>query len=134
MRRVLALLQAAWLALLIAEPASLHACAMHATGHAGHTTRVDAPAQGPTEDAATHEHAHHEDAPATPDDLTQSMCQCLADCCAAAAVALFTAPDFPAVARIAATRTRVTVAAQGSARAPDLRLPFANGPPSTLTT
>jgi len=133
MRRLFALLQAVWLASLIAEPAALHACEMHAAGHATHASGAM------DRDADADEHAHHghesaDAAPSVPDDAPPSACQCLGECCAAAAAALVESPAVPAVACIAAVPTRVDIAAQRPARAADLRLPFANGPPGTLTT
>ena len=130
MRRVFALLQAVWLALLIAEPASLHACDMHASGHASHA------ALAPTtvDDDSAHAHAHHENGPTETDDAEPSPCQCLGNCCAAATASLTAGPEIPAVALIAAAPASRDVETNRCARAPDLQLPFANGPPATLTT
>lgn len=128
MRRTFALLQAAWLAMLIAEPTSLHPCPMHASGHGSHA----APAAVP---AAAHEGHAHDAAHAATDSEQGATphCQCLGQCCVAAVDALG--------ARVAIAGARiVTVAvyapatgARIASRAADLRLPFANAPPVVLT-
>ncbi|HRN54434.1 MAG TPA: hypothetical protein PK788_13140, partial [Gemmatimonadaceae bacterium] len=89
MRRVIALLQAVWLALLIAEPAALHACEMHASGHSTHDAPVVA---GASVHHSGHEHAIHDDASAVPEDAGAAVCQCLGSCCAAATAALVPTP------------------------------------------
>lgn len=112
-------MQAIWLALLIAEPAPLHACAMHATGHGSHGVA---------------EHDHHGDhaAPEQEDGAT-SHCQCLGDCCAAAATT-FAAPVTLDEARVVAVAVYAPAArARIGARAADLQLPFATAPPVDLT-
>jgi hypothetical protein len=142
MRRFFALAQAAWLALLIAEPASLHACAMHASGHGGHAAAVAAAA---SDDAGSSHGGHHDHqaaiehatiAPAAEPETDQgadSACQCLGECCAATATTLSAGVSLVVarVVRVAihtpSTRTRV------ASRAADLRLPFANAPPVALT-
>jgi hypothetical protein len=138
MRRVFSLLQAVWLALLIAEPAALHACEMHGSGHGTHAATVAAaPDAGVAHDG--HE-GHHAAARASAPDYAPASgntasrhCQCLGECCAAAVATLAPTPDIPAVALIAALRSPVDAAESVERRAPDLRLPFANGPPEALT-
>lgn len=148
MRRIFALVQAAWLALLIAEPASLHACAMHATGHGSHAVAA-APAgevRAPALDAHHQHHATHDgsavaveratvatDAQPETEQGATSHCQCLGECCAAAATALATK-----VSLVEARVVTVAVYAPDAheriaARSADLRLPFANAPPVALT-
>jgi hypothetical protein len=135
MRPFLALLQASWLALLIAEPAALHACAMHSSGHGTHTTAVVATqAANEAADDHAHHHAAAEAASVPTDDLSDAPCQCLGECCAAAVAALPATSLEPAsVGRVAVVpaETHVAVAAL---RAPDLQLPYANAPPGPLTT
>ncbi|MBX3132357.1 MAG: hypothetical protein KF689_03065 [Gemmatimonadaceae bacterium] len=142
MRRTFAVLQALWLALLIAEPANLHACDMHAGGHAAHTGPAFA-AAAERADATHDEHAHHghhaesldeDSVPPTPDDGAGSACQCLGECCAAAVAALAATPAIPVAVPVDAPAPRRSAATRAVPRAPDLQLPFANAPPAALTT
>lgn len=147
MRRTFALLQAAWLALLIAEPASLHACAMHATGHGSHAVAA-ASAEEERPSAPDHHHQHHashaesavavdhETAAAAQPETEQgaaSHCQCLGECCAATVTTLSATVSL-AEARVVTVAVYAPAArARIAARAVDLVLPFANAPPVALT-
>ena len=134
MRRSFALLQALWLALLIAEPFPLHACAMHAGGHGVHA------APPPAEAHADHQHhhdpaaAHAEDVAAPPIDAeSPAVCQCLGQCCAGAVAPLAAA----FVSTVATPSAVVPIELPGISehviRAPDLQLPFPTAPPAALT-
>lgn len=133
MRRAFALLQAVWLAVLIAEPASLHTCAMHSAGTGGHTAHAPIPVVA---DEHAHHGAHHASAASEQTDVDESaatVCQCLGECCGPTTATL---PELPTVPVLGATRAAAAVVPRASSdvsRAPDLKLPFANGPPTTLT-
>ena len=128
--RALAALMAAWLAIVMAEPAVLHACPMHGGAHAAASAAV----QGGAGSAMTMAHdaaSHASDAPAHPAHGHQ--CTCLGQCCTpvgvaapATVVALVTAPD-SAAARDAGLPDfeYVPVAAAHV-------LPFPNGPPTLV--
>lgn len=134
MRRSFALLQALWLALLIAEPFPVHACAMHAAGHGVHA------APPPAEAHADHQH-HHDPAAAHADDVAAppidaeslAVCQCLGHCCPGAVTPLAAVP----VHAVETPGEVVPVARPAiwarATRAPDLQLPFATAPPVDLT-
>lgn len=133
MRRTFALLQAVWLALLIAEPGALHACAMHGSGHGVHAVPIS------TTDAAADEHAHHHadaDAPsdiASTDAPNAEHCQCLGECCATALAALPSVNIAESRVQYVDASVAPSVARLHATRAPDLRLPFAHAPPGPLT-
>ena len=121
LRRAFALLTAAWLAIAIAEPAALHACAMHggaAPAASHHAHDVD---HGAGHGAATEQ-------PATPAD-TSHACTCLGDCCAVAVTPVPTAElatFAPTTVRREVAFPAARVAARGVA---GLVLPFATAPP-----
>lgn len=148
MRRIFALLQATWLALLIAEPASLHACAMHATGHGSHAVAAS-PADGAPSSAHDDHHQHHApqaesavavdhaaivaDVPADTEQGATSHCQCLGECCAAAATTLAATVSLDEARVVTVAVYAPVVRERIATRAADLRLPFANAPPVALT-
>lgn len=118
LRRAFAIGCAAWLAIMIAEPAALHVCEMHGgTGHA-------AVAAEPT---AAHAHgAHHE---ATPADQDAHACTCLGECCAIAHTPVLTA-EIATFAPLGVRREVAFPLARVAGRVSvGLRLPFATAPP-----
>ena len=121
--RVLAAVFAPWFAIVMAEPAALHQCAMHA----GHAVHVAAPAMG-------HAHgmqAHGDDTPAHApgEDSAARYCTCLGGCCAAAPVAVPVASELSRIpSQVRAVPRPHPVEEVVSAAAEHL-LPFANGPP-----
>lgn len=143
MRRTFALLQAAWLAMLIAEPASLHPCPMHATGHGSHAAPATMPAEA--HEAHSH-HAAHAAVPAADEaaaplavaatDSEQGAtphCQCLGQCCVAAAHALTARVSIADASIVTVAVHAPATSARIASRAADLHLPFANAPPAVLT-
>jgi len=135
MRRAFALLQAVWLALLIAEPAALHACEMHASGHASHAVShaAEPAAQEHVHDGSGAQETMATPVPSAPASDFSEHCQCLGECCAAATATLASPPAIPAVALIAAVETRHAVTRDVATRAADLKLPHATAPPVALT-
>ena len=121
--RVLSAFVAVWLALVLGEPAVLHACPMHGGAPAA---GVLAAAGVPDAAAGHHEHG----APAAPSGGHQ--CTCLGHCSApvgvaapAAAVALVPSAD------AASTRDRGLPDYEYVPVVAAHVLPFANGPPTT---
>ena len=124
--RALAACMAAWLAIVMAEPALLHACPMHGGAHAA--------MQGGRASAMPMAHgaaAHSSDAPAQPAHGHQ--CTCLGQCCAPVGVA--------APAAVVALRPALERAATADSGLPDFEyvpvaaahvLPFPNGPPTLV--
>ena len=132
--RPFAALFALWFAVMVGDPGMLHSCPAHG-GHGAHAAASaagghDAPAThamhgahdaGAMHSASQHGTQHH--------DKT-GPCTCVGQCCAASIAA-----PLPAVAALQAPATVVRaeqpliVALGDSPAAPDLRLPFANGPP-----
>lgn len=116
---------ALWFAIVLGDPGVLHSCPMHgghgathaaASAHAGHDMHGAQP-------AATSDSAEHHDAPAP--------CTCVGHCCAASSVAPI--PTVPAVhvpAAVAEVQHPLTAPSADAPASPDLRLPFANGPPT----
>ena len=118
---------ALWFAIVLGDPGVLHSCPMHgghsathaaASAHAGHAMHgaSAAPASAP-------EAAQHHDAPAP--------CTCVGHCCAASTVA--PVPTVSAVhvpEAVAEVQHPLTVPSADAPASPDLRLPFANGPPT----
>ena len=115
---------ALWFAIVLGDPGVLHSCPMHGghgaahaavSAHAGHEMHG---AKATTSDAA-----EHHDAPAP--------CTCVGHCCAASSVAPI--PTVPAVhvpAAVAEVQHPLTCPSADAPASPDLRLPFANGPPT----
>ena len=133
--RPFAAMFALWFAVMVGDPGMLHSCPMHG----GHGAAGVGAAAGTHATHAMHAtHAAHDadgSSAATHDGTSQhhggtGPCTCVGQCCAASIVA--------PLPHVAATHLPATVArmeplplrAAGDAPAsPDLRLPFANGPP-----
>ena len=133
--RAFAALFALWIAALLGDPGTLHSCAMHG-GVAGHGVRAG---HAPAAAAAHHVHdahaserdvhhaASHDSAPSAP----SGPCTCIGHCCAVAAVApLPTLGTLVVPVAIAAEHDPLEAPRIAPPAAPDLRLPFANGPPT----
>jgi hypothetical protein len=115
-RRVLAAASALWFAILMVARPAVHECAMHGAPAAAEAT-VD------------HGHANHGATAPAPDDAECEHCTCVGDCVGAAFTAFIgTAAPLSSVvlARTMALPVRALPPAAGS---PQLRLPFAVGPP-----
>jgi hypothetical protein len=115
-RRVFAAASALWFAILMVAGPAVHECAMH-DARAAAVATVD------------HGHANHGATAPAPDDAACEHCSCVGDCVGA----VFTAVTGPAaplssivLARTVAPPVRALPPAAGS---PQLRLPFAVGPP-----
>ena len=137
--RALSAVLALWFALIMVEPAALHACPTHSGGHAAAPRADGAPqASHAGSHAGSHVGAGHAvhaaDAPPAPRHAPSGdhACTCLGDCAGGTAARVPTGP----VARLAlVTPTQVApgrpqheyVAAWG-----DFVLPFATAPPVAL--
>jgi hypothetical protein len=132
--RLLGALLAPWFAFVVAEPVSMHACAMH-SGHRGPSSTAVAATAAPSAD---HAHAHgtvaqaepaQTDAPAPSD---QHPCNCMGMGCQAAAVPMPSAQV--SLVDVATHRVALKVAptsAQALATSQrDHDRPFAIGPPT----
>ena len=118
---------ALWFAIVLGDPGVLHSCPMHgghgathaaASAHAGHET--DGASAAP---ASTPEPAQHHGTPAP--------CTCVGHCCAASTVApVSTVPAAHVPEAVAEVQHPLTVPSADAPASPDLRLPFANGPPT----
>ncbi len=122
--RVLAAVIAPWFAIVMAEPAALHQCAMH-SGHAVHAA------------AGTMAHQHGMDARAdavpgrAPSrDEAARYCTCLGGCCAAAPVAVPVTSELSWIPSSIRSESRAEAAEQVLPAAAGHLLPFANGPPA----
>ncbi len=126
MRRVLASLAVIWFGVVTAEPAALHACAMHGGG-GRHAVTTAPPTEG------HHEHAGHgsgasESTTDSPAHDAQA-CTCIGDCCAALATAVprtVLASFAPASVRLEVPTPRSVLVSRSI---PGLLLPFATAPP-----
>jgi hypothetical protein len=141
--RPFAALFALWFAVIIGDPGLLHACPMHgnhgsahaaaastagghhaATMHTSAATSDEASSNAPAgmSHQTSHDASHHSGS---------NTCTCVGQCCATPAIA-----PVPAVANLHVPATVALVepvqrvALQPATTAPDLRLPFANGPPT----
>ena len=114
-RRIFAAACGLWLALSVAEPASLHACAMHGSGSSAHSHASHA-AQGA--------HSTHEQERGV-------TCTCIGCCCVSAAIGAPAATPLVALARIALpTRVNVPAASIAHRLAPiEFARPPTIGPP-----
>jgi hypothetical protein len=123
-RRSVAALFAPWLMVVMAEPAALHTCAMHA----GHMVRM-------ADMAASADAGHHMDAPdadqapGTPEHSSHH-CTCLGGCCAASPVATPSAPELSWVPVEHRRGDSPIADEQRPAISAEHVLPFANGPPA----
>lgn len=133
--RPLAALFALWFAFVIGDPGLLHDCPMHG-GHGGvipvATSGAEhhAPAQGghASMDHASMGHASSHDAS---HHGQSAQCTCVGQCCMAASVAplpAVSAMHVPAV--VALAEPAPVIAFVVAPAAPDIRLPFPNGPPA----
>jgi hypothetical protein len=130
--RPLNALFALWFALVLGDPGVLHSCPMHGghgSAHAGSVAATPtlhgahAAHAAPAADAGAPEAAHHGDTPAP--------CTCVGHCCAAPAVAPVSPVAVLAVPEaVADVRHPVSTPSRDAPASPDLRLPFANGPPT----
>jgi hypothetical protein len=125
--RPFAALFALWFAVVLGDPGVLHSCPMHgnyaapvaATEHSEHAMHGGAT-------------AHHVDAPSESSHQhgPQGPCTCVGHCCATPAVApLPTVVIFTVPAHVAQPTQRPELSSDDAPASPDLRLPFANGPP-----
>jgi hypothetical protein len=141
-RRLVAALFLPWFAVVTAEPAAFHSCAMHSRG-AAHESAATEPATanggqaGNT--AAVHSmtmHEHHAEPgsdASTPERGGATQCTCDSGCCVAAAA---TTPPPCAELLVVPGTIRREVPLLGStgvsATATPHVLPFANGPPARV--
>ena len=121
--RFLAAIVAAWLAIVLAEPAALHTCAAHGSAASASTTGEHGAHAGHGG------HAHEAGAPTGSDAPESHQCSCVGHCASGSVAAL--APADPAIGA-----TILLASTGGSIRDPrftpvaaDFVLPFANGPP-----
>ncbi len=129
--RPFAALFALWFAVIIGDPGLLHACPMHGNhggAHAAASSTNTHHAASMHQAATTSDAASHD---ASPHHGGSSTCTCVGQCCATPSLA-----PLPAVANLHVPATVALVepvqrvALQPATAAPDLRLPFANGPPT----
>lgn len=114
-RRIFAAACGLWLALSLAEPAALHACAMHGSGSSAHSHA----SHGALGAHSTH---GHERAP---------TCTCIGGCCVSASIGAPAATPLAALARVVPP-TRVNVPAAQIAHRPaaiEFARPPTIGPP-----
>lgn len=136
---------ALWFAVVLGDAGTLHSCAMHGGGMGGHGGHGGHGGQGAAHQQATGSAAGHqmdrmhgEQAAAheTPPAGSQRRaapgpCTCLGHCCAVTvAVPLPTVATLPVPVAVAEARHPLEAPAVVAPAAPDLRLPFANGPPT----
>lgn len=128
--RPLAALFALWFAFILGDPGLLHACPMHG-GHGVASATASAGAEHRMAAHGVHASASHDASPDASHHGKTAPCTCVGLCCIAPALA-----SLPAVA---ALHVPVTISRAEPAQlvafvvapaAPDLRLPFANGPPT----
>ena len=136
--RLLGALLAPWFAFVVAEPVSMHACAMH-SGHDGPSSSAPIVAGAHAEHGSTHANAHvkaHEAVqPAqteTPAPSNQHPCNCMGMGCQPAAVPLPSA-QFSLIA-VAEHRVALKVVPTAADNQPASQRehdrPFAIGPPT----
>jgi hypothetical protein len=116
--RPLSALFALWFALVLVDPGVLHVCAMHGDVHAAAAATKAAPAT----DHATH---HGSGQPAS----APTHCSCVGQCCAVVPTTLPPVQTFSVPAHVARESGLFAQVSGDVPAAPDLRLPFANGPP-----
>lgn len=128
--RPLAALFALWFAFILGDPGLLHACPMHG-GHGVASATASDGAEHHMAAHGVHASASHDASPDASHHGKTAPCTCVGLCCIAPALA-----SLPAVA---ALHVPVTISRAEPAQlvafvvapaAPDLRLPFANGPPT----
>lgn len=134
--RPLVALFALWFAVILGDPGMLHSCSMHG-GHGG-AIEVAAAPSGHDMHGAEGMHATHaaESADAVshqgaPHHGGTGVCTCMGQCCAASIVApLPTVAALHVPASVALVEPPLLVAFDDAPASSDLRLPFANGPPT----
>jgi hypothetical protein len=110
---------ALWFAMVLGDPGVLHSCPMHGGAHAVASAHA-------SHDQAAH-HASHESAP---DKSSAAQCSCVGHCCAATAAApLPLVAPFAVPSHVANSTARPEQPSDDVPSSPDVRLPFANGPP-----
>ena len=137
MRRLLASFLMLWVTVLAAEPAALHACAMHDGAGAAHHG-ASAQSASPDEHAAHAAHASRGEqaSQVVPGDRSHGVpapsapgCSCVGDCSATALTPLVAAPvtfhEVPGTKTTVADATTSLVAVTTAG----VVLPFANAPP-----
>jgi hypothetical protein len=117
---------ALWFAAVLGDPGVLHSCPMHGA-HAGQTAGASTQSTHDMHGGASGHHApsgdSHQKAPTGP-------CSCVGHCCAANAVAAAPmAATFTVPVHVALPNARPEFPDDAIPASPDLRLPFANGPP-----
>jgi hypothetical protein len=129
--RPLNALFALWFAMVLGDPGVLHSCPMHGGHGAAHPSSAASAADGASEHAGhatasmagSSEAGHHGDTPAP--------CSCVGHCCAAPAAApVGTAGTLVVPDTVARVRRPLAAPPSRAPASPDLRLPFANGPPT----
>lgn len=137
--RPFAALFALWFAVILGDPGMLHSCPMHGAHGVHGGAHAAAAAGGGHDMAASHSmhglHAAAEwDAPAQHGPQHHDKtgpCTCVAQCCVASVVAaLPTVAATHVPATVASVEPPLHVAIGDVPASPDLRLPFANGPPA----
>ncbi|MFN8575015.1 MAG: hypothetical protein U0132_23385 [Gemmatimonadaceae bacterium] len=143
--RLLAAVLGPWFALVMAEPAALHTCAVHSAGGTGHdqvpshahgaVVRAESPAHvHATAGTRAESPAHAHDGAAVPSHGPSQHhgnhgCTCLGGCCPASPTLI---PPPPALSWLPASVRRYVPAIRADrpqVAAGDYVLPFANGPP-----
>jgi hypothetical protein len=154
--RSLTALFALWFAVVLGDPGVLHACAMHGGTHGSEVSAerahsggrggmhdVHGASEAPAEAVQQSGHgghdghaghgghgAHGATGGAEHGGKAPGPCTCVGHCCAASAAAsipVVEALEAPAV--VAAPRAPRAAPSDDAPASPDLRLPFANGPP-----
>jgi hypothetical protein len=132
--RALSAVMAVWFGLFVAEPAWLHACAVHSPGAAADHARAPEPAARASHcadsvaDAAPRDSAPGHHVPAS--DGTSHRCTCPGACCAVSAPALPAVTVQPVLDALVAAVDRGRPQHEYVAAWVDLGLPFATAPPS----
>jgi hypothetical protein len=117
--RPFAALFALWFAIVLGDPGLLHSCPMHGA-HAAQASSASAHAMHGTASA------HH----GSQKQLPTGPCTCVGHCCATTAVApLPRLATFAVPAHVAQPVAFPEFPSEQVPASPDLRLPFANGPP-----
>jgi hypothetical protein len=117
--RPLSALFALWFSLVLVDPGVLHACAMHGGAHA--TSAASSAAPGI-------DHAAHHGSEQQPAS-EPTVCSCVGQCCAVVPTLLPAEHTFSVPAHVARVAGLFAQASGHVPTSPDLRLPFANGPP-----
>ena len=123
--RPFAALFALWFAAVLGDPGVLHSCPMHGAHASMAATATSSGHEG--HGAAT---THHVSGEKSQHQAPTGPCSCVGHCCAANAVAAMpTVATFTVPAHVALPNARPEFPNDAIPASPDLRLPFANGPP-----